>query len=177
MGPMGKGEDESSMTLATRPRTTLRLQASFLRHLARSGLQAEAAARCGITARSVRRWRANDPRFADRYDRVMSRRKKFLAEQGTTMGGRSIFRRQRYTAAERSNDVLLMRLLSQADRIRKRAARRESPLLAEIRTKVRPVDRLMDSRACTPGNATRGTPDREQRSVAYLAGLRTLLET
>ena len=173
---MGKGEDESSMIPATRPRTTAWLQATFLRHLARSGSQAEAAARSGVTARSVRRWCASDPRFANRYERIMSRRK-FLAEQGTAIGGRSIFRRQRFTSAERCNDMLLMRLLSQADRIREGAARRESPLLAEIRTHGRQVDRSMNSRTCTPGNATRNERDRESRSVACLAGLRTLLAT
>jgi hypothetical protein len=174
---MRKGEDELSMMPAMRPRTTAWLQATFLRHLARSGSQAEAAARCGVTARSVRRWCANDSRFADRYERVMSQRRKFLAEQGTASGGRSIFRRHRFTSAERCNDMLLMRLLSQADRIREGAARRESPLLAEIRTHRRQVDRSMNSRTCTPGSATRTERDRESRSVACLVGLRTRLAT
>ena len=51
--------------------TRARLQTYFLRRLALSGSVADAAARSGVTPRTVQRWRAANTAFARRYEDVL----------------------------------------------------------------------------------------------------------
>ena len=52
--------------------TRARLQTYFLRRLELSGSVADAAARAGVTTRTVQRWRAANAAFARRYAAVLS---------------------------------------------------------------------------------------------------------
>jgi hypothetical protein len=111
--------------VAPRRPTQARLRTYFLRHFSRSGSQAEAAARTGITPRTVQRWCATDPRFAFRYEAVRERRAEMLEDaamhRALSMDRRSVFHRGKPVAiVERYNDAMLMRLLTRFDRIRER---------------------------------------------------------
>jgi hypothetical protein len=108
-----------------RQRTPGRQQVYFLRHLARSGSQVEAAARTGVTPRTVQRWRSTNERFARRYDAVIERRLEMLEDRAMrrafSIDRRSVFRRdQPFSVVERYNDTMLMRVLSRFDRVRER---------------------------------------------------------
>src|SRR5512143_3802571 len=109
-----------------RQRTPGRLQVHFLRHLARSGSQVEAAARTGVTPRTVQRWRSTNPRFAKRYEGVIERRLEMLEDRAMqrafSVDRRTVFRRdQPFSVVERYNDTMLMRVLSRFDRVRERS--------------------------------------------------------
>ena len=60
--------------------TQARLQVCFLRHVALSGSVGDAAARAGITPRTVQRWRAANPAFARRYGEVLAQRVELLED-------------------------------------------------------------------------------------------------
>ena len=105
--------------------TRARLQTYFLRRLALSGSVADAAARAGVTPRTVQRWRAANAAFARRYEEVLSRRLEILEDLAMrrALGAdrRPVFHRGKQVASvERHNDAMLMRLLARFDRLRER---------------------------------------------------------
>ena len=105
------------------------MQTFFLRQLARSGSQADAAARTGITSRTVRYWRANNRRFAARYDQALDGRHELLEDKAMSraMGveHRPVFHRGIQVASvERHNDAMLMRVLARFDRLYEKEAER-----------------------------------------------------
>jgi hypothetical protein len=109
--------------------TRARLQTYFLRRLALAGSVADAAARAGVTPRTVQRWRAVNAAFACRYEEVLSQRLEILEDlamrraQGADR--RPVFHRGKQIASvERHNDAMLMRLLARFDRLRERQAPR-----------------------------------------------------
>jgi hypothetical protein len=107
--------------------TRARLQTYFLRRLALSGSVADAAARAGITPRTVRRWRSVNAAFACRYEEVLSQRLEILEDLAMrrALGAdrRPVFHRGKQIASvERHNDMMLMRLLARFDRLRERHA-------------------------------------------------------
>ena len=119
----------SPSTDASPPRrpTRARLQTYFLRRLALSGSVADAAARSGVTPRTVQRWRAVNAAFARRYEEVLSQRLEILEDLAMrrALGAdrRPVFHRGRQVASvERHNDAMLMRLLARFDRLRDRQA-------------------------------------------------------
>jgi hypothetical protein len=114
---------------ARRP-TRARLQSFFLRQLTRTGSQVEAAARTGITARTVRRWRAGNLVFALRYREALADRRELLEDVATRRALRADqrpgFHRGKPVATdERHNDAMLMRVLARFDRVREREAEGE----------------------------------------------------
>lgn len=121
----------SPSTDAAPPRrpTRARLQTYFLRRLALSGSVADAAARSGVTPRTVQRWRAANAAFARRYEEVLSQRLEILEDLAMrrALGAdhRPVFHRGKQVASvERHNDAMLMRLLARFDRLRERQALR-----------------------------------------------------
>lgn len=109
--------------------TRARLQTYFLRQLALSGSVADAAARTGVTPRTVQRWRAANAAFARRYDEMLSQRLEILEDLAMrrALGAdrRPVFHRGKQVASvERHNDTMLMRLLARFDRLREREALR-----------------------------------------------------
>jgi hypothetical protein len=109
--------------------TRARLQTYFLRRLELSGSVADAAARSGITPRTVQRWRVANPAFARRYEEVLARRVEILEDLAMrrALGAdrRPVFHRGKQVASvERHNDAMLMRLLTRFDRLRERQALR-----------------------------------------------------
>jgi hypothetical protein len=117
------------MLTAPRRRTPARLRTYFLRQFERSGSLAEAAARAGITPRTVQRWRSQDPRFAVRYDALIERQEAILGDAAIQRAGRVqrriyCFRGKEVAAVERTNDQMLKFVLSRFDRARERAERR-----------------------------------------------------
>jgi hypothetical protein len=156
-------------------RTPYRLQAYFLRQLARSGCQAEAAARTGVTSRTVQRWRAANPQFAARYDTVLSTRVEILEDaamqRALGMDRRSVFHRDREVATvERHNDAMLMRVLARFDRLREKEAAKpkgEPPVDLE---KLSDFELLKLAGWPVP----EGLPEHEALAVAYKGILREL---
>jgi hypothetical protein len=111
--------------------TRARLQTCFLRRLAESGSVAEAAARVGITPRTVQRWRALNAKFARRYEEVLAQRLDILEDlamrRALSADRRPVFHRgQQIASVERHNDAMLMRLLARFDRLRERARRADA---------------------------------------------------
>jgi hypothetical protein len=109
--------------------TQARLQVCFLRHVALSGSVGDAAARAGITPRTVQRWRAANPAFARRYGEVLAQRVELLEDlamrRACGIDRRPVFHRGKQVATvERHNDVMLMRVLARFDRLRERQAGR-----------------------------------------------------
>ena len=107
--------------------TRARLQTYFLRRLALSGSVADAAARAGITPRTVQRWRIANPAFAQRYEEALARRVEILEDLAMrrALGAdrRPVFHRGKQVASvERHTDAMLMRLLMRFDRLRERQA-------------------------------------------------------
>ena len=93
-----------------------------------SGSVADAAARAGITPRTVQRWRAANATFARRYEEVLSQRLEILEDLAMrrALGAdrRPVFHRgEQVASVERHNDAMLMRLLARFDRLRDRQAR------------------------------------------------------
>jgi hypothetical protein len=115
---------------APRRFTRARLQTYFLRQLAQSGSVADAAARTGVTPRTVQRWRAANWAFARRYDEALARRVELLEDlamrRACGTDRRAVFHRGKQVATvERHNDVMLMRLLARFDRLRERARQQD----------------------------------------------------
>ena len=127
--PAAPSASPSADTTPPRRPTRARLQTYFLRRLALSGSVADAAARTGITPRTVQRWRAANAAFACRYEEVLSQRLDILEDLAMrrALGAdrRPVFHRGRQVASvERHNDAMLMRLLARFDRLRERQALR-----------------------------------------------------
>lgn len=104
-----------------RPRSPARQRAYFLRQFERCASVTEAAARTGITARTVQRWRQRDPRFARRYDEALERRWELLEDDGVRRARlpnvRPYFYKGRQIASvENYNDRLLIYMLNRLDR-------------------------------------------------------------
>ncbi len=117
------------MCILPRRRTPARLRTYFLRQFERSGSLAEAAARAGITPRTVQRWRGKDARFAFRYDALIERQEAILADAAIQRAGRVqrriyCFRGKEVASVERTNDHMLKFVLSRFDRARERLERR-----------------------------------------------------
>jgi len=111
--------------------TRARLQTCFLRRLAESGSVAEAAARAGITPRTVQRWRVLNAAFARRYEEVLSQRLEILEDmamrRALSADCRPVFHRgEQIASVARHNDAMLMRLLARFDRLRERARRSDA---------------------------------------------------
>src|SRR5688572_23276577 len=119
----------SPIPQAPRRRTPARLRTYFLRQFERSGSLVEAAARAGITPRTVQRWRTRDPRFAFHYNAVIERQEAILADAAIQRAGRVqrriyCFRGKEVASMERTNDQMLKFVLGRFDRARERAERR-----------------------------------------------------
>lgn len=105
-----------------------RLRVKFLRAFQRSGSLAEAAARTGITPRTIQRWRHRDPRFARHYDEVVERQEAILGDlairRANSTGRRlHVYHGKEVASVERYNDQMLRFVLSRFDRAHDRAAR------------------------------------------------------
>jgi hypothetical protein len=116
---------EPSVAFAARKRSPARQRAYFLRQFERCGAVTEAAARTGITPRTVQRWRNNDPRFALRYEDALARRSELLEDDGIRRARgvtfKPYFYRGRHIASvEQHNDRLLMFMLNRLDRAQQR---------------------------------------------------------
>ena len=127
--PADPAVSPTSDTGPPRRPTRARLQTLFLRRLEVSGSVADAAARTGITPRSVQRWRRVNAVFAGRYEEVLSQRLEILEDLAMrrALGAdrRPVFHRGKQIAwVERHNDAMLMRLLARFDSLRERQARR-----------------------------------------------------
>ncbi|MDP1753885.1 MAG: hypothetical protein Q8L22_30925 [Reyranella sp.] len=113
-------------------------QGYFLRQFRRCGRVAEAAARTGITPRTVQRWRANHPRFANRYDRIVEERISMMEDDLILRAGHVerrpiLYRGNEVASVERHNTQLAMYVMNRLDRARHRAEdRAERRELAEL---------------------------------------------
>ncbi len=120
-------------------RSLPRQQGYFLRQFRRCGRVAEAAARTGITPRTVQRWRATHPRFGDRYDRIVEERISMMEDdlilRANHVERRPIlYRGNEVASVERRNTQLAMYVMNRLDRARHRAEdRAERRELAELR--------------------------------------------
>jgi hypothetical protein len=119
----------SPMYRMPRRRTPARMRTYFLRQFERSGSLMEAAARAGITPRTVQRWRSRDPRFAFHYNALIERQEAVLADAAIQRAGRVqrriyCFRGKEVASVERTNDQMLKFVLSRFDRARERAEQR-----------------------------------------------------
>ncbi|MBL0898565.1 MAG: hypothetical protein IBJ17_07700 [Reyranella sp.] len=108
--------------------TTARLKTYFLRVFERCGSVAEAAARAGITPRTVQRWVATDPKFAARYAETKARRVELLEDLALQRAsGRALeprfYHGQQVATVERHNDRMLLRVLDRFDRAQEREVR------------------------------------------------------
>ncbi|MEI7873120.1 MAG: hypothetical protein WCK95_13415 [Alphaproteobacteria bacterium] len=128
----------TTLPAATKKRSLPQQQAYFLRQFRRCGKVAEAAARTGITPRTVQRWRADHPRFADRYDRVVEERISMMEDdlilRANHVERRPIlYRGNEVASVERRNTQLAMYVMNRLDRARHRAEdRAERRELAEL---------------------------------------------
>ena len=134
MAPILQQESPDASTLSPmdrvpRRRTPARMRTYFLRQFERSGSLMEAAARAGITPRTVQRWRNRDPRFALRYNELIERQESVLVDAAIQRAGRVqrriyCFRGKEVASMERTNDQMLKFVLSRFDRARERAEQR-----------------------------------------------------
>ena len=123
---------------ATKKRSRPRQQAYFLRQFRRCGRVVEAAARTGVTPRTVQRWRADHPRFAERYDLLVEQRISMMEDdlilRANHVQRRPIlYRGNEVASVTRHNTQLAMYVVNRLDRARHRAEdraeRRELPEL------------------------------------------------
>ncbi len=144
----------SPMPYPPRRRTPARLRTYFLRQFERSGSLMEAAARAGITPRTVQRWRGRDPRFAERYNALIEHREAVLADAAIQRAGRVqrriyCFRGKEVSSVERTNDQMLKFVLSRFDRARERAERRrdfDAEVEKRATERTRELQQVLDSR-------------------------------
>ena len=128
----------TSLPAAAKKRSLPQQQGYFLRQFRRCGRVAEAAARTGITPRTVQRWRADHPRFADRYDRVVEDRISMMEDdlilRANHVERRPIlYRGNEVASVTRHNTQLAMYVMNRLDRARHRAEdRAEHRELAEL---------------------------------------------
>jgi hypothetical protein len=105
--------------------TPKRLQTYFLRQFERSGSVGDAAARAGVTPRTVQRWRATNPAFAGRYDTLLEHRAEVLEELALQRAAAAekaprFYRGKQIATVERHDNSMLMRVLNRFDRARER---------------------------------------------------------
>ena len=130
--------DDDFRPLVPKKRSLPRQQGYFLRQFRRCGRVAEAAACTGITPRTVQRWRANHPRFAARYDRIVEDRISMMEDDLVLRALHAeqrpiLYRGNQIATVERRNDRLAMYLMSLFDRVRRRAEdRAERREVAEL---------------------------------------------
>lgn len=128
----------TTLPTAAKKRSLPRQQAYFLRQFRRCGRVAEAAARTGITPRTVQRWRADHPRFALRYDAVVEQRISMMEDdlilRAAHVERRPIlYRGNEVASVTRHNTQLAMYVMNRLDRARHRAEdRAERRELAEL---------------------------------------------
>lgn len=108
--------------------TPARLRTYFLRVFERCGSVAEAAARAGVTPRTVQRWATAHPRFAERYAGTKARRVELLEDLALQRAsGRALeprfYHGQQVATVERYNDRMLLRVLDRFDRAQERETR------------------------------------------------------
>jgi hypothetical protein len=119
-------------------RSRSRQQAYFLRQFRRCGRVVEAAARTGVTPRTVQRWRADHPRFAERYDALIEQRITMMEDdlilRASHIERRPIlYRGNEVASVTRHNSQLAMYVVNRLDRARHRAEdRAERRELAEL---------------------------------------------
>jgi len=99
-----------------RKRTLATKKRDYERHLMRWGCHLDAAARAGVDPRTTRRWREEDPAFAQRCDLALTIYIEKVEEEvhvrATTPQVRAIWYRSRQVGhVRRVNDAMLMRLL------------------------------------------------------------------
>jgi len=127
---------------AAKKRSRPRQQAYFLRQFRRHGRVVEAAARAGVTPRTVQRWRASHPRFAERYDALVEQRISMMEDdlilRASHVERRPIlYRGNEIASVQRFNTQLAMYVMNRLDRTRHRAEdRAERRELAELRLDV-----------------------------------------
>jgi hypothetical protein len=105
--------------------TPARLRTYFLRQFERSGSVSDAAARTGVTPRTVQRWRATLPKFAERYSNLLLHRAEVLEElalqrAATVESAPRFYRGKQVATVERHDNSMLMRVLNRFDRARER---------------------------------------------------------
>jgi hypothetical protein len=128
----------TTLPAAAKKRSLPRQQGYFLRQFRRCGRVAEAAARTGITPRTVQRWRADHPRFAERYDALVEQRISMTEDDLILRAGYVerrpiLYRGNEVASVERRNDRLAMYVMNRLDRARHRAEdRAERRELAEL---------------------------------------------
>ncbi len=101
---------------APRKRTLAHKKRDYERHLMRWGCHLDAAARAGVDPRTARRWREEDPDFAQRCDVSLSIYIDRVEEEASVRATRPQFRTTWYRGRQishvrRLNDAMLMRLL------------------------------------------------------------------
>lgn len=101
---------------ASRKRTLATKKRDYERHLMRWGCHLDAAARAGVDPRTSRRWREEDPAFAQRCDVALSiyveKVEEEVSVRATRPQVRAIWYRGRQVGhVRRVNDAMLMRLL------------------------------------------------------------------
>ena len=130
--------DATSLPPIAKKRSRPRQQAYFLRQFRRCGRVVEAAARTGITPRTVQRWRADHPRFAQRYDALVEQRISMMEDdlilRASHIERRPIlYRGNEVASVMRHNTQLAMYVMNRLDRARHRAEdRAERRELAEL---------------------------------------------
>ena len=123
-------------------RSRVRQQAYFLRQFRRHGRVVEAAARTGVTPRTVQRWRADHPRFAERYDAIVDQRIRMMEDdlilRANHVERRPIlYRGNEVASVQRFNTQLAIYVTNRLDRARHRAEdRAERRELAELKHKL-----------------------------------------
>lgn len=131
--------DATPLPPRAKKRSLPRQQAYFLRQFRRCGRVAEAAARTGITPRTVQRWRVDHPRFAERYDALVEQRISMMEDdlilRASHVERRPIlYRGNEVASVYRHNNQLAMYVMNRLDRARHRAEdRAERRELAELR--------------------------------------------
>lgn len=153
--------------------TQARLQTYFLRAFALSGSLSEAAARTGVSPRSVRRWRAVNSMFDRRYEAVLAERVELLEDlamrRARAVEHRPVISRGMPVATvERHNDAMLMRVLARFDRLRERQGTDPRELTFEDLQKMSSLELVKLTGLPVPPNM----PPHE----ALLAGVRYLAE-
>ncbi len=133
--------------------TPKRLQTYFLRQFERSGSVADAAARTGVTPRTVQRWRATNPIFAGRYNNLLAHRAEVLEELALQRAA-AVEKAPRYyggkqvATIERHDNSMLMRVLNRFDRAREREqAKRDMDAEVERRVAAEKAQLLRNEQA------------------------------
>ena len=133
--------------------TPKRLQTYFLRQFERSGSVGDAAARTGVTPRTVQRWRATNPIFAGRYNDLLAHRAEVLEElalqrAAATEKAVRYYGGKQVATIERHDNSMLMRVLNRFDRAREREqAKRDMDAEVERRVAAQKAELLRNEKA------------------------------